>query len=58
MTVHVIIEIEIKDRDMYREYLQKVPPIVKKFGGKYLVRGEKITPLTGDWNPERSSWST
>jgi len=38
---------------MYGEYMQKVPLTVKKFGGRYLVRGGKITTLSGEWHPER-----
>lgn len=38
---------------MYGEYMQKVPSTVKKFGGRYLVRGGKITTLSGEWHPER-----
>ena len=51
--VHVIIDITIKDEEMYNEYIRQVSPIVKQFGGKYLVRGGAITPLAGGWNPER-----
>ena len=27
--------------------------IVEKYKGRYLVRGGKITPISGNWNPER-----
>ena len=53
MSVHVLIDIKIINRDMYMEYVKKVPPIVKKFGGRYLARGENITILSGTWHPER-----
>jgi uncharacterized protein (DUF1330 family) len=53
MSVHVIIDIKIIDRDMYMEYVSQVPPIVKKFGGRYIARGENITTLSGTWHPER-----
>jgi uncharacterized protein (DUF1330 family) len=53
MSVHVLIDIKVKNPDMYGEYVRKVPPIVKKFGGRYLVRGGKITTISGDWHPER-----
>ena len=33
--------------------MQKVPLTVKKLGGRYLVRGGKITTLSGEWHPER-----
>jgi len=53
MSVYLIADIEIKDREMYSKYVEKVPAIIKKFGGRYLTQGGKITPLSGNWNPER-----
>jgi uncharacterized protein (DUF1330 family) len=53
MAVYMIIEITVKDHHLYSEYVEKVPKVIEKFGGDYLVRGGKITPLSGNWNPER-----
>ena len=53
MSVHVIIDIKVLNKEMYGEYVKKVPQIVKKFGGRYLVRGGKITTISGTWHPER-----
>ena len=53
MAVYVVIEIKILNKDMYDEYIAQVPAIVKRYGGNYLARGEKIIGLSGDWNPER-----
>lgn len=39
--------------DLYREYIQQVKPIVEQFGGRYLVRTEKIEYLSEDWKPDR-----
>ena len=39
MAVYLLIEITVKDRQRYSEYVKKVPPIIGKFGGKYLVDG-------------------
>ena len=52
MSVYMIIEIEIKDEKLYAEYVQRVPEVIAKHGGKYLARGA-ATPLSGNWNPER-----
>jgi uncharacterized protein (DUF1330 family) len=49
----MIIEIEIIDKDTYAEYMDKAPATVRKYGGRYVVRGGAVTPLTGDWRPER-----
>lgn len=53
MSAYVIIEIKVLDPTVYAEYVDKVPAIVEKYGGHYLARGGKITPLGGDWHPER-----
>ena len=41
MPVYVIIDIEIKDKGPYYEYVDKVRPIVEKYNGSYLARGWK-----------------
>ncbi len=53
MSVYMIIEIEITDKNTYAEYVEKVPATVEEYGGRYIVRGGAVTPLTGDWRPER-----
>lgn len=53
MSVYTIIEIKVKDKDTYAKYVGKVRAIVEKYNGRYLVRGGKITPIFGGWNPER-----
>jgi uncharacterized protein (DUF1330 family) len=53
MAVYLIIEIAVKNREMYLQYVERVPAIIEKHGGRYLARGGEITPLMGDWNPER-----
>ncbi len=53
MSVYMIIEIEVLDENTYAAYMEKVPATVGKYGGRYLVRGGRVTPLAGDWHPER-----
>jgi uncharacterized protein (DUF1330 family) len=53
MAAYVIIEIEVKDDEAYSEYVEKVRPVVEKHEGRYLCRGGAITPVSGNWNPER-----
>jgi uncharacterized protein (DUF1330 family) len=49
----MILDVEIKNKEVYSEYIDKVYGIVTKHGGRYLVRGGKITPVSSNWNPER-----
>lgn len=54
MSVYFTVEIkEVFDKEKYTQYVQKVPPIVEKFGGRYLARGGKTITIAGDWNPMR-----
>lgn len=53
MPVYLIIDITIKDQEVYAEYVDQVPAVVERYGGRYLVRGGGVTPLSGDWHPER-----
>ena len=53
MPVYMIIEITITDPEVYSRYVAGVFDIVSAHGGRYLVRGGKITPLLGNWQPER-----
>ena len=53
MSVYLIVEIEVRNQEMYRQYVEKVPKVIAEFGGRYLSQGGRIRPLSGDWNPER-----
>ncbi|MDE7061811.1 MAG: DUF1330 domain-containing protein [Lachnospiraceae bacterium] len=37
----------------YQEYIREVEPIVKRFGGRYMVRSDRVTNLSEDWKPDR-----
>ncbi|MCI0890773.1 MAG: DUF1330 domain-containing protein [Chloroflexi bacterium] len=53
MAVYMILEIEVVDAETYGEYVAQAPATVEQYGGRYLVRGGAITPLTGGWDPQR-----
>ena len=53
MPVYVIIEVQVIDSEIYSKYIERVPGIISQYGGRYLIRGGKITPITGNWNPEK-----
>ena len=54
MAGYVIVQINITNKDKYGEYIDKVKPIVKKYGGEYLVRGGKKELMLGKWDYERT----
>jgi uncharacterized protein (DUF1330 family) len=39
---------EVTDPDAYKSYVERVPAIVAKFGGRYLARGGKTESLQGE----------
>src|SRR4029453_12046370 len=41
-------ETEIIDQASFNEFSSKVPATMQAFGGKFLVRGGKVTALEGD----------
>lgn len=53
MPVYMIIESKVKDQEKYSQYISRVPEIVSRHGGRYLVRGGRINALWGGWQPER-----
>ena len=53
MTAYLIYDVDVHDPAPYREFMEKVVPVVEQYGGKYLVRGGEHEVLEGDWNPTR-----
>ena len=56
MAMYVMIDISLREdasKADYAQYVERVRPIVEKHGGRYLVRGGRVTPVAGDWRPER-----
>jgi uncharacterized protein (DUF1330 family) len=61
--IFVVLDITVKDTIMYEQYRIQVEPIIKKYGGKYLVRSggmafdkdpdKKVIQGEGNWNPNR-----
>jgi uncharacterized protein (DUF1330 family) len=38
---------------MYGRYCRAVPAVIENHGGRYLANSEEITPLAGDWRPDK-----
>ena len=49
MSGYVISNIDVKNPEAYKEYIDKVKPIVEKFGGEYLVRAGEYKVIDGEW---------
>ncbi|MFC1755688.1 DUF1330 domain-containing protein [Thermoproteota archaeon] len=53
MSVFMIAELTIKNRELYTDYVNKARSIIEGYGGRYLVQSEKIESIAGGWKPER-----
>jgi len=54
MTAYVIAAETVKDEAMFDEYRKHVPATVAPFGGKFIVRGGKVTVQEGQWPHPRT----
>jgi uncharacterized protein (DUF1330 family) len=48
MAGYLIASIDVKDPAKFEEYREKVVPVIKKFGGRYLIRGGDVRRLEGN----------
>ncbi|MEM7501245.1 MAG: DUF1330 domain-containing protein [Pseudomonadota bacterium] len=48
MPAYVVAMMSIEDAETYRKYTDRTPPIVKKYGGRFLTRGEPIASVEGE----------
>jgi len=53
MASYFLLDIDVKDRETYAEYVKLAPATVKQYGGRYLIRGGEVTTVSGDWQPKR-----
>ena len=53
MAAYLVVEVEVKDPQRYEDYKAMVPPTVKAYGGKFLVRGGAAECLEGGPPPAR-----
>lgn len=44
---YIVAEINVTDPAIYKSYADQVPPIVAKYGGRYLVRGGQTASAEG-----------
>ncbi len=51
--VYLIADVTVLNEQFYSAYAAKAEGIAKKYKGQYLVRGGKVVPLEGGWNPQR-----
>ena len=50
MAAYVLTDVEITDPEMFAKFRKRLDPTVAANGGTFVVRGEDITVVQGDWN--------
>ncbi len=53
MNVYLILDLEIHDISIFSEYIRKIPEIIERHQGRYIVQGVEATVIEGDWDPAR-----
>ena len=53
MPAYVIAMMAIHDPETYRKYTDRTPPTVKKYGGRFLTRGEAVSTVEGETYKDR-----
>jgi uncharacterized protein (DUF1330 family) len=53
MAAYFIVDIDVHDPAGMREYLERMPGTLTKYGGRYIVRGGKFEVVEGNWQPTR-----
>jgi len=47
-SAYIVIRVDIRDWDAYREYMKHTPRVIAKFGGRFIVRGAESETLEGE----------
>ena len=53
MTAYVIVDIDVKDSEEYKEYVKAAPATLAIYGGRYIARGGANETLEGEWHANR-----
>ena len=47
MAAYIVVHVDVKDWDAYREYARHTPRVIQKFGGRFIARGGEMITLEG-----------
>ena len=53
MAAYLIVDIDVQDQEGFARYREAVPPVVAKFGGRYLVKAGTLHPMEGEFELKR-----
>jgi uncharacterized protein (DUF1330 family) len=53
MPAYVIVDVDVKDPETYKEYRARAAPTVAAAGGRYIVRGGAVMHVEPGWDVHR-----
>lgn len=53
MAAYIVSRVIIRDAEAMQRYMNEAPATVLAFGGRYLVRGNDVRALEGEWEHQR-----
>ena len=53
VVAYLIADIDVQDREKFKAYSSRVPELVAKHGGEFIVRAGEFEVIEGDWLPSR-----
>ncbi len=53
MAAYLIAHLDVHDPEGFERYRAVVPEVIRRFGGRYLVRGGRVEALEGEWTVPR-----
>lgn len=52
MSAYMIVELDVHDPEGFNDHRARVPALIKKHGGEYIVRGGESEVIEGSWKPK------
>lgn len=52
MTAYLVLDYAVRTRRGLGAYAARIPAVIERHGGRYIVRGAEPTVVEGDWAPE------
>ncbi|HEX7877837.1 MAG TPA: DUF1330 domain-containing protein [Candidatus Eisenbacteria bacterium] len=53
MSAYIVVDIDIRDPEAYKEYIRLAPASIRQYGGRYIARGGRTEVFEGKWTPKR-----
>jgi uncharacterized protein (DUF1330 family) len=47
VAAYIVVRVDVRDWEAYREYMRHTPRVIRKFGGRFIARGGETVTLEG-----------